>query len=214
MPQLDGILATSMIRKFDNITPIVSMTANLDPDLIISCPPAGMNDVLPKPFTKVSLGTVLERHLSHLKVIQRKVKVPRSLGTPRLSDTGVDRELVVAVQQPQQRERDARHQQAQDLDDEGGDALAKTNPLLVAGMGPMGMSDEEYVDILQHMASAGDFQPEQGDVGAVGRRGFVASEATAMGVTGTVVGRFVEKRVLEDSSDDRRGKRRRFEVIE
>ncbi len=160
MPQLDGILATSMIRKFDNITPIVSTTANLDPDVIISCPPAGMNDVLPKPFTKVSLGIVLERHLSHLKVIRRKAKVPRSLGIPRLSDTGVDQELVVAVQQQQQRERDARHQLTQDLDDEGGGALAKTNPL--AGMGPMGMSDEEYVDILQHMASAGDFQPEQG----------------------------------------------------
>lgn len=74
MPKLDGASATSLIRKadsfrkFDHITPIISMTSNLKPDEIMTYYSSGMNDVLPKPFTKQDLLNVLEKHLMHLKV--------------------------------------------------------------------------------------------------------------------------------------------------
>ena len=36
MPKLDGISATSMIRQFDPMTPIISMTSNSKPSEILT----------------------------------------------------------------------------------------------------------------------------------------------------------------------------------
>ncbi|KAI9723653.1 MAG: hypothetical protein M1812_000953 [Candelaria pacifica] len=66
MPNLDGVSATHLIRQFDN-TPIIAMTSNIRSDDISMYFAHGMNDVLPKPFTKEGLLNMLEKHLSHLK---------------------------------------------------------------------------------------------------------------------------------------------------
>ncbi|KXL45066.1 MAG: hypothetical protein FE78DRAFT_80321 [Acidomyces sp. 'richmondensis'] len=66
MPNLDGVSATHLIRQFDN-TPIIAMTSNIRSDDISMYFQHGMNDVLPKPFTKEGLLNMLEKHLSHLK---------------------------------------------------------------------------------------------------------------------------------------------------
>ncbi|OAL75368.1 stress response transcription factor SrrA/Skn7 [Trichophyton violaceum] len=66
MPNLDGVSACSLIRRFDS-TPIIAMTSNIrssDIDLYFH---HGMNDVLPKPFTRQSLLNMLEKHLVSLK---------------------------------------------------------------------------------------------------------------------------------------------------
>ena len=82
MPKLDGVSATSLIRKFDHMTPIISMTSNSKPNEIMTyyssggCSAlrtrpslihplvhAGMNDILPKPFTKEGLLDMLEVRL-------------------------------------------------------------------------------------------------------------------------------------------------------
>jgi osomolarity two-component system response regulator SKN7 len=82
MPNLDGVSACHIIRQFDR-TPIVAMTSNIrsddiqmyfqhgwsehgawKPKLTLK---AGMDDVLPKPFTRKSLLDMLEKHLTHLK---------------------------------------------------------------------------------------------------------------------------------------------------
>ncbi|KAK0444188.1 HSF-type DNA-binding-domain-containing protein [Desarmillaria tabescens] len=55
MPKLDGVSATSLIRKFDHMTPIISMTSNSKPNEIMTYYSSGMNDILPKPFTKEGL---------------------------------------------------------------------------------------------------------------------------------------------------------------
>ncbi|KAK2871865.1 hypothetical protein FQN49_002753 [Arthroderma sp. PD_2] len=78
MPNLDGVSACSLIRRFDN-TPIIAMTSNIrssDIDLYFH---HGMNDVLPKPFTRQSLLSTLEKHLMPLKNVN--VNVPSS-GNP------------------------------------------------------------------------------------------------------------------------------------
>ena len=83
MPNLDGVSATHLIRQFDQ-TPIIAMTSNIRSDDIsmyfnhgmstefssrFALIGAGMNDVLPKPFTKEGLLNMLEKHLGHLKKI-------------------------------------------------------------------------------------------------------------------------------------------------
>ncbi|KAG6878519.1 hypothetical protein C0992_007970 [Termitomyces sp. T32_za158] len=93
MPKMDGVSATSMIRRFDAMTPIISMTSNSKPNEIMTYYSSGMNDILPKPFTKEGLLDMLEKHLMHLKVIQqhmRSTSVPRSIGVPPLSDSGFE----------------------------------------------------------------------------------------------------------------------------
>ncbi|KIO34592.1 hypothetical protein M407DRAFT_88338 [Tulasnella calospora MUT 4182] len=69
MPKLDGVSATSLIRQFDHMTPIISMTSNSKPNDVVTYYSSGMNDILPKPFTRESLFTMLEKHLMHLKAI-------------------------------------------------------------------------------------------------------------------------------------------------
>jgi len=66
MPNLDGVSACHLIRQF-NSTPIIAMTSNIRSDDIEMYFRHGMNDVLPKPFTKEGLLHMLEKHLAHLK---------------------------------------------------------------------------------------------------------------------------------------------------
>ena len=66
MPNLDGVSACHLIRQFDH-TPIIAMTSNIRSDDISMYFQHGMNDVLPKPFTKEGLLSMLEKHLGHLK---------------------------------------------------------------------------------------------------------------------------------------------------
>ncbi|KAK9452766.1 HSF-type DNA-binding-domain-containing protein [Dipodascopsis uninucleata] len=67
MPNLDGVSATSLIRQFDPLTPIIAMTGNVSGNDVIAYYSHGMNDVLAKPFTKENLLAILEKHLIHLK---------------------------------------------------------------------------------------------------------------------------------------------------
>ncbi|KAJ7042112.1 HSF-type DNA-binding-domain-containing protein [Mycena alexandri] len=98
MPKLDGVSATSMIRKFDPQTPIISMTSNSRPNEIMTYYSSGMNDILPKPFTKEGLLDMLEKHLTHLTVIKEKMstsmRIPRQpSGIPPLNDAGFESAL-------------------------------------------------------------------------------------------------------------------------
>ncbi|KAH9955243.1 hypothetical protein BC827DRAFT_884141 [Russula dissimulans] len=97
MPKLDGVSATSLIRQFDHMTPIISMTSNSKPNEIMTYYHSGMNDILPKPFTKEGLLEMLEKHLIHLKAIQQMGRFPRAVGA---ADASIeeDPETSMAVQ--------------------------------------------------------------------------------------------------------------------
>ncbi|KAF8144231.1 hypothetical protein K438DRAFT_1736047 [Mycena galopus ATCC 62051] len=91
MPKMDGISATSMIRKFDPKTPIISMTSSSRPTEIMTYFSSGMNDILPKPFTRNGLLDVLEKHLAHLTVIKQQMAtsmIPRPPTAPPSNDMG------------------------------------------------------------------------------------------------------------------------------
>ncbi|KAF9913428.1 kinase-regulated stress-responsive transcription factor skn7 [Lobosporangium transversale] len=70
MPKLDGVSATTQIRRFDAMTPIISMTSNITTNDILTYFANGMNDILPKPFSKVGLLNMLEKHCQHLRYIK------------------------------------------------------------------------------------------------------------------------------------------------
>ncbi|BAO38132.1 HSF DNA-bind super family [Kluyveromyces marxianus] len=63
MPNLDGATATSIVRSFDNETPIIAMTGNIDDQDLVTYLQHGMNDILAKPFTKDDLHSMLIRYL-------------------------------------------------------------------------------------------------------------------------------------------------------
>lgn len=63
MPNLDGATATSIVRSFDNHTPIIAMTGNIEDQDLITYLQHGMNDILAKPFTKDDLHSMLIRYL-------------------------------------------------------------------------------------------------------------------------------------------------------
>ncbi|PYH91503.1 stress response regulator/HFS transcription factor [Aspergillus ellipticus CBS 707.79] len=77
MPNLDGVSACHLIRQFDR-TPIIAMTSNIRSDDIQLYFQHGMDDVLPKPFTRKSLLDMLEKHLVHLKTIPPGMEPPQS----------------------------------------------------------------------------------------------------------------------------------------
>ncbi|TVY41133.1 Transcription factor [Lachnellula occidentalis] len=64
MPNLDGVSATVCIREFRPDIPIVAMTSNIRTDDIDMYFRYGMNDVLPKPFTKEGMLKSLQKHLA------------------------------------------------------------------------------------------------------------------------------------------------------
>ncbi|KAI7861705.1 HSF-type DNA-binding-domain-containing protein, partial [Spinellus fusiger] len=62
MPNLDGISATRNIRQYDALTPIISMTSNFTDSDIMQYIGSGMTDILPKPFSKRTLYSMLEKY--------------------------------------------------------------------------------------------------------------------------------------------------------
>lgn len=78
MPNLDGATATSIIRSFDNQTPIIAMTGNIDDQDLITYLQHGMNDILAKPFTRDDLHTMLVRYLRNRIPLseQERVQLP------------------------------------------------------------------------------------------------------------------------------------------
>ncbi|KAG0210796.1 kinase-regulated stress-responsive transcription factor skn7 [Mortierella sp. NVP41] len=89
MPKLDGVSATTQIRQFDAMTPIISMTSNTTSNDIMTYFANGMNDILAKPFSKAGLLNMLEKHCQHLRYIKLGTGLlPSSSATGNVSGTG------------------------------------------------------------------------------------------------------------------------------
>ncbi|KAL2441699.1 Transcription factor SKN7 [Exophiala dermatitidis] len=87
MPNLDGVSACHIIRQFDR-TPIVAMTSNIRSDDIQMYFHHGMDDVLPKPFTRKSLLDMLEKHLMHLKKLPQGRDVQQQSASTAMGQSG------------------------------------------------------------------------------------------------------------------------------
>ena len=66
MPGMDGLAATRAIRALDEAvarTPIVALTANVQPEHVTRCREAGMDDHVAKPVSPADLAETIARHL-------------------------------------------------------------------------------------------------------------------------------------------------------
>jgi hypothetical protein len=77
---------------------------------------AGMNDVLPKPFTKDSLLGMLEKHLLHLKQMKQMQELGYSIPAPIKTNQRLI-ELTPETTSPQQSQHAQTQPQPQDVDD-------------------------------------------------------------------------------------------------
>lgn len=152
----------------------------------------------------------------HLKVIQQlaRPRVPRSVGIPPLSDPSFEQAMASAVQP-------IANNGGMSSSSNNGDDDGKIN--IFAGMG---LSDEQYNMILQSYMG--------GDVGLMGQMGMppqMGNLMSSMAMMGMMTGGMSpggggggagggggggggEKRGLDESEDEREGKRGRFEVLE
>lgn len=79
MPNLDGATATSIVRSFDNQTPIIAMTGNIEDQDLLTYLQHGMNDILAKPFTRNDLHSMLVRYLKDRIPLCEQKQPPPSL---------------------------------------------------------------------------------------------------------------------------------------
>ncbi|KAI6124756.1 HSF-type DNA-binding-domain-containing protein [Pisolithus croceorrhizus] len=202
MPKMDGISATSLIRQFDHVTPIISMTSNSRPSEIMTYYSSGMNDVLPKPFTKEGLLDMLEKHLMHLKVIQEMSRVPRMPCGSRLStDNSVGPPSTSANR-------------------EGIDGVG--TEIRIDPLAGMGLTEERYQAILKDLVSGDNLNgvgvPEGFNFDMMGDESIgIGVDVSVEGMNGGMNGDMgmSEKRGLEEESDGiREVKRGRFEVLD
>lgn len=243
MPKMDGISATSLIRQFDHVTPIISMTSNSRPSEIMTYYSSGMNDVLPKPFTKEGLLDMLEKHLMHLKVIQEMSRVPRIPCAPRLStDNSLTDALVPASATPSAAttSTSSASSSGTTVAYSGGDGggigapSASANaegvdgngngPLFIGGVGTdmridplagMGLTEERYQAILKDLVNGDNLGvPEGFSFDMMEDEGIVdVGVGLSEGMSGGMG--MGEKRGLEEEQDGiREVKRGRFEVLD
>ena len=144
MPNLDGVSACHIIRTFDR-TPIVAMTSNIRSDDIQMYFHHGMDDVLPKPFTRKSLLDMLEKHLLHLKKQQPQ---------------GVEQQPLSATTAPSGAASSAAHSTRDDMSagaSPSGSTGTWNSPSQYSGVSPVttnmhfsGMPAHHYVDANGH----------------------------------------------------------------
>lgn len=238
MPKMDGISATSLIRQFDHVTPIISMTSNSRPSEIMTYYSSGMNDVLPKPFTKEGLLDMLEKHLMHLKVIQEMSRVPRMPCGSRLStDNSLTDALVPASTSAATPPTTSSSSSATTMTFSGADGgrvgppSTSANREGIDGVGTeiridplagMGLTEERYQAILKDLVSGDNLNgvgvPEGFNFDMMGDESIgIGVDVSVEGMNGGMNGDMgmSEKRGLEEESDGiREVKRGRFEVLD
>lgn len=74
MPVMDGLEATRAIREFDNLTPIICMSANVYKEDKLAAKEAGMNDFIEKPLSKIDIENKLLKILNQEFITKEEIK--------------------------------------------------------------------------------------------------------------------------------------------
>lgn len=148
MPNLDGATATSIVRSFDNETPIIAMTGNIDDEDLVTYLQNGMTDILAKPFTKNDLYSMLVRYLKNRIPIsqQNALKTQNPSHSPHTGQPSTEQQPLDPVQ------------------DVNMDAVTGTGEQLIKEeQGSVGLSAEgslnQPVDTVQQIANAKNINP-------------------------------------------------------
>lgn len=143
MPNLDGATATSIVRSFDNQTPIIAMTGNIEDQDLITYLQHGMNDILAKPFTKDDLHSMLIRYL--------RGRVP-------LSKQQEEKERSVSQMQPQT------HSQSHSQSLSESQSQARTRSRSISQAGPSLQSHPSMQSISESVSQPPSSSVSEGDV--------------------------------------------------
>ncbi|MCH9740781.1 MAG: response regulator [Epsilonproteobacteria bacterium] len=72
MPIMDGLEATRTIRKFDKVTPIICMSANVYKEDKIAAEESGMNDFIEKPLERIDIESKLLKLVNQIFEVQKR----------------------------------------------------------------------------------------------------------------------------------------------
>ncbi|WVQ95114.1 hypothetical protein IAU59_002208 [Kwoniella sp. CBS 9459] len=203
-PNMDGRKATSLIRQFDNYTPIISMTSNAQPQDVDSYFQSGMNDILAKPFTKHGLFCILDKHLIHLRQAQIYEKIiPVSVGVPPLSDQHVQEALAVSAASLQGQTAGLIMGPSATTNGHEGEGEAEGGGVYIRNpLAGSGWSDETYQLVLQQFLATGMIPDASAlSTGAVGTSViFGSGDPTAIPMSASTSS--FRKRTLENMNED------------
>jgi osomolarity two-component system response regulator SKN7 len=233
MPKLDGVAATSLIRKFDQGTPIISMTSNSKPNEIMTYYNHGMflNSTL-KVQQKVDPGSRHERYPA--KAIHKRGVARHARGTsfsePATSDPQTrlfaqKQKHLMHLKVIQQMSRiprpmgDANYDQALTIADPSSSSSSSTPPATSDNPGwvlNLGEGDEGRINPLAAMGLS-DESYQTMVQNLISAESFMDMGGLGGGGGGGGGGEL--KRALEEDGDGgvedgRGGKRSRFEVVE
>ncbi|KAJ9121672.1 hypothetical protein QFC22_002292 [Naganishia vaughanmartiniae] len=201
LPKMTGHDATKILRASNVTLPIIPMTSSFGDDDRKRYDAHGMTDLLPKPFSRDQLYSMLERHLSHLKAAKRyAINIPPAVGVPPLSDQGVN---------------DALRYSAAHYDE-----ILKSynNPEDAPMWNPLGGSGTSDAQFIQMVGLQQSLNPDGGPVdftqmmqtaaGTAVEFTMVPSDAFAAGI-GLQMGNTGNKRERENDEEDETSKRAR-----
>jgi|GEM_PF-6179409 len=71
LPDIDGCEVTKKIRKFDQVVPIVALTAHVSPKIKKHCLASKINDFLAKPLTNKKVGYIIAKWVTRVGVVDK-----------------------------------------------------------------------------------------------------------------------------------------------
>lgn len=143
------------------------MTSNTSPDDLLTYMQSGMTDVLPKPFTKEGLLEMLDRHLVHLKTVQKMDQIPKRLGLPPLSKEALESVLTATAASSSTKTGSPSgpgNGAATETSATAGRASPPTNDAaLFNPLSGQGFTDDDFQTMLQSLLAAGAVSGEGTD---------------------------------------------------
>jgi osomolarity two-component system, response regulator SKN7 len=113
------------------------VSADLTPlDVVEGYLSVGMNDYLPKPFNRIELFQMLQKHLHHMLTNFRRMsqEIPPAVGVPPLSENGLQEAIATGVASLRQ-----------DSWDLNGNLIPMARPVAA-----MGISGDQYTGLVQN----------------------------------------------------------------
>lgn len=187
----------------DPRTPIISMTSNTSPSDLMNYMASGMNDVLPKPFTKEGLLNMLDKHLVHLKTLDRMDQIPKRLGLPPLSKETLETALTAAASSSSMKPSSPTSpgEKSSGAAAAGASSSANDPGSLFNPLSGQGFTDDDFSTMLQSLLAAGAVSGEGTDAvsNAVGAQPRGASGSRSTPADASASSSAGKKRAAEDS---------------
>ena len=177
------------------------MTSNTSPDDLLTYMQSGMTDVLPKPFTKEGLLEMLDRHLVHLKTVQKMDQIPKRLGLPPLSKEALESVLTATAASSSTKTPSPSGPGNSAATEASATAGRDNDAALFNPLSGQGFTDDDFSTMLQSLLAAGAVSGGGTDAvsNAVGAQPRGASGSRSTPADASASSSAGKKRAAEDS---------------